>query len=107
MQKGGREVEKMNRQLVVKQLGDLEVCAGSIEEGLECLFRRLIRSRASLLNIISQKGKNRVVFGLKVLLDPENFQRIGGGIRISWGISRLYLYMNKHGMINRIVRFQI
>ncbi|PKI56007.1 uncharacterized protein LOC116211098 [Punica granatum] len=52
--KGGEEVGKLTSQIVSKQFGNLEVCVGSIEDGLECLFRRLIRSRASLLNIISQ-----------------------------------------------------
>lgn len=38
---------------VRKQLGHLELTIGSFDDSLECLFRRLIRTRASLLNIIS------------------------------------------------------
>lgn len=41
-------------QTVQEQLGKLELMVGSFEDGLECIFRRLIKTRASLLNIISQ-----------------------------------------------------
>jgi hypothetical protein len=37
-----------------KSLKDLESSMEEMENGLECLFRRLIKTRASLLNIISQ-----------------------------------------------------
>ncbi|KAM5562708.1 hypothetical protein ABKV19_017758 [Rosa sericea] len=35
------------------QLNDLESCLQDQEEGLECLFRQLIKTRVSLLNILS------------------------------------------------------
>ncbi|XP_062021140.1 uncharacterized protein LOC133737634 [Rosa rugosa] len=35
------------------QLNDLESCIQDQEEGLECLFRQLIKTRVSLLNILS------------------------------------------------------
>ncbi|KAK4764013.1 hypothetical protein SAY87_013451 [Trapa incisa] len=41
-------------QKVRKQLGELDFNVGRIEDGLESIFRQLIRTRASLLNIISQ-----------------------------------------------------
>ncbi|XP_058213857.1 uncharacterized protein LOC131325555 [Rhododendron vialii] len=37
---------------VQNQLGKLELSIQDMEEGLECLFRRLIKSRVSLLNIL-------------------------------------------------------
>ncbi|XP_030524011.1 uncharacterized protein LOC115736434 [Rhodamnia argentea] len=43
-----------NVRIVQKQLKDLEKSLGSLDEGLESIFRQLIRSRTSLLNIISQ-----------------------------------------------------
>ncbi|KAK9948281.1 hypothetical protein M0R45_003865 [Rubus argutus] len=46
------EVEKI--QIAHKKLKALEVCIESLESGLESVFRRLIKTRASLLNIISQ-----------------------------------------------------
>ncbi|XP_050365499.1 uncharacterized protein LOC126784037 [Argentina anserina] len=36
------------------QLSDLESCIQDQEEGLQCLFRQLIKTRVSLLNILSQ-----------------------------------------------------
>lgn len=50
---GSNHVEKTH-QTVQKQLESLELSIGSMEDRLECIFRRLIQSRASLLNIISQ-----------------------------------------------------
>lgn len=50
----GDEPGAKNVQIVQKQLKDLEKSLGSLDEGLESIFRQLIRSRASLLNIISQ-----------------------------------------------------
>lgn len=50
----GDEPRAENVQIVQKQLKDLEKSLGSLDEGLESIFRQLIRSRASLLNIISQ-----------------------------------------------------
>lgn len=46
-------VEKTH-QTVQKQLESLEMSIVSMEDGLESIFRKLIKSRASLLNIISQ-----------------------------------------------------
>ncbi|KAK9948282.1 hypothetical protein M0R45_003866 [Rubus argutus] len=46
------EVEKI--QTAHKKLEALEVCIEGLESGLESVFRRLINTRASLLNIISQ-----------------------------------------------------
>lgn len=47
----GDEPEKI--QSTHKSLEDLEISMEEMENGLECLYRRLIRTRASLLNIIS------------------------------------------------------
>ncbi|KAF7809605.1 DUF241 domain protein [Senna tora] len=47
----GSSVEKMK--IVHGRLEDLEMAIESIENGLESVFRRLIKTRASLLNIIS------------------------------------------------------
>lgn len=49
---GECSVEKMKG--VHGRLEDLEIAIERIESGLEILFRRLIKTRASLLNIISQ-----------------------------------------------------
>ncbi|KAL6224416.1 hypothetical protein ACLB2K_003271 [Fragaria x ananassa] len=46
------EVEKIR--IARKKLEALEVCIEGLESGLESVFRRLIKTRASLLNIISQ-----------------------------------------------------
>lgn len=48
----GGNVEKI--QVLQKRLEALESCVQGLENGLECVFRRLIKTRASLLNIISQ-----------------------------------------------------
>lgn len=45
---GGGGIESMG-----DQLGKLEACVQDLEGGLEGLFRRLIRNRVSLLNIIN------------------------------------------------------
>ncbi|OWM68265.1 hypothetical protein CDL15_Pgr004747 [Punica granatum] len=49
----GDDTEQLHH-TVQKQLGDLELNIRSFEDSLECIFRRLIKTRASLLNIISQ-----------------------------------------------------
>ncbi|KAB1201757.1 hypothetical protein CJ030_MR8G007410 [Morella rubra] len=46
----GAEAEKT--QNAHKRLEDLEISIEDLENGLECLFRRLVKTRASLLNII-------------------------------------------------------
>ncbi|XP_022132740.1 uncharacterized protein LOC111005532 [Momordica charantia] len=46
------EIEKL--QIAQRRLEGLEMAAQDIESGLDGVFRRLIRTRASLLNIISQ-----------------------------------------------------
>ncbi|XP_030524038.1 uncharacterized protein LOC115736461 [Rhodamnia argentea] len=51
LSRGGAGTERL--QITNKQLEILEVCTGSLEDDLECLFRHLIKTRASLLNIIS------------------------------------------------------
>ncbi|GFY89823.1 hypothetical protein Acr_07g0000200 [Actinidia rufa] len=38
---------------VQNQLGKMELSLGDLEEGLECLFRRFIKTRVSLLNILN------------------------------------------------------
>lgn len=38
---------------VQSELQQLEMCSQDLEEGLECLFRRLIKNRVSLLNTLS------------------------------------------------------
>ncbi|GLT27937.1 hypothetical protein SLA2020_029010 [Shorea laevis] len=38
---------------VQKELQNLDSCIQDLEEGLECLFRRLIRARVSILNILN------------------------------------------------------
>ncbi|RVW51573.1 hypothetical protein CK203_066550 [Vitis vinifera] len=49
---GGRaDLEKM--QIAHKELETLEASIEGLENGLECMFRRLIKTRASLLNIVS------------------------------------------------------
>ncbi|XP_035549197.1 uncharacterized protein LOC109017283 [Juglans regia] len=48
----GADPEKA--QSAKKRLEDLEISIEELENSLECVFRRLIRTRASLLNIISQ-----------------------------------------------------
>ena len=48
---GRADLEKM--QITHKGLGALEVSIESLDNGLECMFRHLIKTRASLLNIIS------------------------------------------------------
>ena len=40
-------------QIAHKGLGTLEVSIEGLDNGLECMFRDLIKTRASLLNIIS------------------------------------------------------
>ncbi|KAM7524008.1 hypothetical protein LguiA_013910 [Lonicera macranthoides] len=49
---GSSETEKM--QIAQKKLEVLEARVEEIESGLECIFRCLIRTRASFLNIVSQ-----------------------------------------------------
>lgn len=51
LSRGGADTERM--QITNKQLENLEVCIGSLEDDMECLYRHLIKTRASLLNIIS------------------------------------------------------
>ena len=48
----GADAEKV--QCAYKKLEDLEIGIEDLENGLECVFRRLVKTRASLLNIISQ-----------------------------------------------------
>ena len=48
---GRADLEKMN--IAQKGLGVLEAGSISLDNGLECMFRNLIKTRASLLNIIS------------------------------------------------------
>ncbi|KAB1201754.1 hypothetical protein CJ030_MR8G007411 [Morella rubra] len=48
----GFDAEKT--EIAHKRLGDLEISIEDLENGLECVFRRLIKTRASVLNIISQ-----------------------------------------------------
>ena len=45
------DLEKM--QIAYKGLGALEVSIEGLDDGLECIFRNLIKTRASLLNIFS------------------------------------------------------
>ena len=45
------DLEKM--QIAQKGLGALEVSIKGFDNGLECMFRHLIKTRASILNIIS------------------------------------------------------
>ncbi|KAF8406686.1 hypothetical protein HHK36_008777 [Tetracentron sinense] len=44
---------KVNLQTAQKSLETLEISIGGLETGLECMFRRLIQTRVTLLNIIS------------------------------------------------------
>ncbi|KAM7524011.1 hypothetical protein LguiA_013913 [Lonicera macranthoides] len=46
--------EREKIQIAQNRLGELENRAEEIEKCLECIFRRLIRTRASFLNIVSQ-----------------------------------------------------
>lgn len=47
-------VEAKKKQSAHKKLEDLEIGIEDMENGLECVFRSLIKTRASFLNIISQ-----------------------------------------------------
>ncbi|XP_010277253.1 PREDICTED: uncharacterized protein LOC104611752 [Nelumbo nucifera] len=48
-----KDAEVESSQMAQKRLMDLEVSLESLEEGLDFLFRRLIQTRVSLLNILS------------------------------------------------------
>ena len=48
------EMEVEKSQIAQKRLESLEMAAQEIESGLDGVFRRLIKTRASMLNIISQ-----------------------------------------------------
>lgn len=51
LSRGGVGAERL--QITNEQLVNLEVCIGSLEDDVERLFRHLIKTRASLLNILS------------------------------------------------------
>ncbi|XP_057974366.1 uncharacterized protein LOC131162182 [Malania oleifera] len=48
------EEEEVKRRVLMKRLGDLEECMGRIESGSERVFRSLINTRVSLLNVLTQ-----------------------------------------------------
>ncbi|PSS21801.1 Receptor-type tyrosine-protein like [Actinidia chinensis var. chinensis] len=51
--KTGRNENKIDLEKVQNQLQTIELGIQDLEEGLECLFRRFIKTRVSLLNIIN------------------------------------------------------
>ncbi|CAB4290967.1 unnamed protein product [Prunus armeniaca] len=51
---GGPEDSQPGPDPLIPSFNKLEACIQDQEEGLECLFRQLIKTRVSLLNILNQ-----------------------------------------------------